>query len=124
METYGDKKMKRFAEMLRMLLTQSQAIDRRQRILQFITKERVGIEVGPWFAPHGVVPLRTLQEAFDSWKASLAAADLEYRDVHCWAFIPASFELLIRDLQFLTLLNFDILDVSQPVGNEFVVHLR
>jgi SAM-dependent methyltransferase len=277
--------MKKFAEMLRMLLTQSQAIDRRQRILQFITKEQVGIEVGPWFAPiapkkegyncwaldlfdaetlrrraqsdpeapkeripeieevdligsataiadlvaargalgtfdyiisshnlehlpdpirflqgcekvlkpggilsmaipdrrvcfdyfrphttlsawlqayfesrvrptfaqvfeqkslrscldregnlatswslfddpHGVVPLRTLQEAFDSWKASLAAADSEYRDVHCWVFTPASFELLIRDLQFLTLVNFDILDVSQPIGNEFVVHLR
>jgi SAM-dependent methyltransferase len=285
METYGAKKMKRFAEVLCRLLAQIKVINRRERILQFITREQVGIEVGPWFAPiapkkegyncwaldlfdaetlrrraqsdpdvpkeripeieevdligsataiadlvaargalgavdyiisshnlehlpdpirflqgcekvlkrggilsmaipdrrvcfdyfrphttlsawlqayfksrvrptfaqvfeqnslrscmdrdrklvtswslfddpHGVAPLRRLQEAFDSWKASLAAADSEYRDVHCWAFTPASFELLIRDLQFLTLLNFDILDVSQPVGNEFVVHLR
>jgi SAM-dependent methyltransferase len=277
--------MKKFAEMLRMLLAQSQAIDRRQRILQFITKEQVGIEVGPWFAPiapkkegyncwaldlfdaatlrrraqsdptaikeripeieevdligsatsiadlvaergalgtfdyiisshnfehlpdpirflqgcekvlkrggivsmaipdrrtcydyfrphttlsawleayfecrvrptftqvfeqntlrsnldrdgksvtswslfddpNGVAPLRTLQEYFDSWKAFLAAPDIEYRDVHCWVFTPASFELLIRDLEFLKLVNFDIVDVSQPIGNEFVVHLR
>lgn len=74
--------------------------------------------------PHCVAPYRRLQEAFDSWKASIAAADLEYRDVHCWAFTPASFELVIRDLQFLTLVNFDILGVSQPIGNEFVAHLR
>jgi len=74
--------------------------------------------------PHCVAPYRRLQEAFDSWKASIAAADLEYRDVHCWAFTLASFELLIRDLQFLTLVNFDILGVSQPIGNEFVAHLR
>ena len=277
--------MKKFAEMLRMLFAQDQAIDRRQRILQFITKQQVGIEVGPWFAPiapkkdgyncwaldlfdaatlrrkaqsdpavpreripeveevdligsatsiadlvsergelgtfdyiisshnfehlpdpirflrgcekvlkgggilsmaipdrracydyfrphttlsawleayfesrvrptfaqvfeqntlrssmdrdgklmtswslyddpRRIAPLRTLQEYFDSWKAFLAAPDSEYRDVHCWVFTPASFELLIRDLEFLTLVNFEIVDVSPPIGNEFVVHLR
>lgn len=74
--------------------------------------------------PHGVAPLRTLQEYFDSRKEFLAAPDSEYRDVHCWVFTPASFELLIRDLEFLTLVNFEIVDVSLPTGNEFVVHLR
>ena len=54
----------------------------------------------------------------------MAAPDSEYRDVHCWAFSPASFELLIRELQFLRLVNFNIVDVSQPIGDEFVVHLR
>jgi SAM-dependent methyltransferase len=74
--------------------------------------------------PRGVAPLRTLQEYFASWEAFLAAPDSEYRDVHCWVFTPASFELLIRDLEFLTLVNFEIVDVSLPIGNEFVVHLR
>ena len=74
--------------------------------------------------PRGVAPLRTLQEYFDSWKAFLAMPDSEYRDVHCWVFTPASFELLIRDLEFLALVNFEIVDVSPPIGNEFVVHLR
>ena len=89
--------------------------------------DRDGKSVTSWLLfddPHGVAPLRTLQESFDSWRASLAAPDSEYRDVHCWVFTPASFELLIRDLEFLTLVNFEIVDVSQPIGNEFVAHLR
>jgi SAM-dependent methyltransferase len=89
--------------------------------------DRDGKPVTSWLLfddPHGVAPFRTLQEAFDSWTASVAGPDSEYRDVHCWVFTPASFELLIRDLEFLKLVNFEIVDVSPPIGNEFVVHLR
>ena len=89
--------------------------------------DRDGKRVISWSVfddPYLVASCCTLQEAFESWKACLAAPDPEYRDVHCWAFTPASFEVLIRDLQFLGLVNFDILDVSRPIGNEFVAHLR
>jgi SAM-dependent methyltransferase len=88
---------------------------------------RDGKSLMSWFLfddPHGVAPLRKLQESFDSWRASVATPDSEYRDVHCWVFTPASFELLILDLEFLMLVDFEIVDVSQPIGNEFVVHLR
>ena len=58
--------MKKFAEMLRMLFAQDQAIDRRQRILQFITKQQVGIEVGPWFAP--IAPKK---DGYNCWALDL-----------------------------------------------------
>jgi SAM-dependent methyltransferase len=48
-------------------------------------------------------------------------ADLDI-DVHCWAFTPASFELIISELQTLGLLDMRLKKVVGPNGHEFYAH--
>jgi SAM-dependent methyltransferase len=58
-----------------------------------------------WFGPNGQVP--------DA-----------YMDTHCWAFTPASFELLLHDLQAFGLVPLQIDCISEPKGLEFFVDVR
>lgn len=71
-----------------------------------------------------VVALRTLREAFLDWEARRRAGDQTYIDTHCWMFTPASFELLVNDLNFLGLIDFRAVEISATNGNEFYAHLR
>jgi SAM-dependent methyltransferase len=73
--------------------------------------------------PANVVPVQTLSEAFAAWKQYELCPDEVYRDVHCWAFTPASLELLLTDLRFLGLIRLACLEISDTVDNEFYVHL-
>lgn len=69
-------------------------------------------------------PLETLDTAYSDWRTARDAnGDAPYRDCHCWAFSPASFELLISDLQFLGLTRLRVEEVAGPSGCEFYVHL-
>jgi SAM-dependent methyltransferase len=74
--------------------------------------------------PAAMVPLRTLQEAFDAWKQRLQVQDQNYYDAHCSTFTPASFELLVSDLFFLGLTRLELIEISGTDDFEFYVHLR
>ena len=74
--------------------------------------------------PHGIVPLETLCEALGKWEKFRRHPDDDYRDTHCSVFTPASFELLLRDLRFLGLTQFEVIEISETRGVEFYVHLR
>jgi SAM-dependent methyltransferase len=74
--------------------------------------------------PSEIIPLENLAEAFEEWCELRARPDNEYRDAHCWTFTPSSFELILRDLDFLQLTCWDVLEVSESTGTEFFVHLR
>ena len=73
--------------------------------------------------PAQIVPLTWLSEAFAQWQNLRAQPDV-YHDVHCWTFTPASFELIMRDLIFLKLISWNILEISETVGAEFYVQLK
>lgn len=47
-----------------------------------------------------------------------------YLDTHCSVFFPQSLEVMLRDLQFLGLIDFEIIEISKTWGLEFFVHLR
>jgi SAM-dependent methyltransferase len=74
--------------------------------------------------PAEITPAETLAEAFAEWSRLRARPDNDYRDAHCWTFTPASFELILRDLDFLQLTCWSVLEISESRGNEFYVHLR
>lgn len=73
--------------------------------------------------PVNFTPLETLAEAFAAWKQLEAQPDDVYRDTHCWAFTPASFELILYDLRFLGLTGLEIVEVTETIGHEFFVTL-
>lgn len=65
--------------------------------------------------------LHSVAEAKNQWIKS--ATTSEYIDVHCWRFTPASFRLLIQDLQYLDLINLEIRAEFDTTGCEFYVSL-
>lgn len=67
---------------------------------------------------------KTLQASFDRWQRDLANQETAYNDVHCSTFTPSSFELLISDLQYLGLMNLQLMDISATNGCEFYAHLK
>lgn len=46
-----------------------------------------------------------------------------YEDTHCSLMFPETFELMLRDLRYLGLLNLEIVEVSRTQGHEFFAHL-
>lgn len=65
--------------------------------------------------------VHTFAEAQAHWIKSVAATD--YIDVHCWRFTPASFRLLVSDLQGLGLINLEIKAEFDTTGCEFYASL-
>jgi hypothetical protein len=47
----------------------------------------------------------------------------EYRDAHRSFFTPSSFRLLLSELQYLGLTGLEIVQLTGPIGNEFIVQL-
>jgi predicted SAM-dependent methyltransferase len=74
--------------------------------------------------PAPVEPLQMLAEAFSSYKAQEASPDQVYNDVHCWAFTPSSLELMLRELNFLGLIQLELQEVTATYGSEFFLRLR
>jgi SAM-dependent methyltransferase len=74
---------------------------------------------------HFPTPIESLEVAFDDWQRAISAdGTSEYRDAHCWAFTPSSFELIVSDLQYLGLVALRPIETPVPNGFEFYVHLR
>jgi SAM-dependent methyltransferase len=65
--------------------------------------------------------VHTLGEAREIWTLSRSAS--EYVDVHCWRFTPASFRLVLSDLQALGLTGLGIRAGFDTMGCEFYVSL-
>ena len=67
--------------------------------------------------------MQKLETAYAFW-TDLNQSQNGYNDAHCWAFTPASFELLVTDLAFLGLARLKVVEVAGPNGCEFYTHLR
>jgi len=74
--------------------------------------------------PRHILPVEQLHERLIEWDEFRQHPDENYRDTHCSVFTPASFELLLRELQFLGLTGFEIIETSKTCGTEFYIHLR
>ena len=68
--------------------------------------------------------LKSLKEAYETWKSRAEAKDSSYYDTHCWMFTPSSLRLLLADCHFLGISPFSIDEVSEVNGHEFYAHLR
>lgn len=66
--------------------------------------------------------VHSIEMAKQLWEAASSATE-EYIDVHCWRFTPASFRLILSDLNYLGLLNLAILAELDTIGCEFYVSL-
>lgn len=73
--------------------------------------------------PAKIKPMHTLEGSYATWLDRHKRKDQSYVDTHCWAFTPASFELILRDIRYLGLIDLDIVEVSKVNGNEFYAHL-
>jgi len=73
--------------------------------------------------PNQFVPGQNLKNSFDAYRGRIKNPG-PYIDRHYSVLFGGSFELMVRDLIFIGLLNFGTLEVSETCGNEFFVHLR
>ena len=64
-----------------------------------------------------------LDGPFGDWMRSLRTKDENYYDSHCSVFTPSSFELLVRDVAYLGLAPFEVVEILDA-GSEFHAHLR
>jgi predicted SAM-dependent methyltransferase len=67
-------------------------------------------------------PVDTIESAFNFAREASSTSD--YVDVHCWVFTNNSFLELVKDLISLDLIPFEIIEVSEPDGNEFIARLK
>lgn len=74
--------------------------------------------------PIDIIALRNLDDGYSGWVQRRDNLDETYADVHCWVFTPTTFELIIRDLQFLGLSQFEIMELDSTGAGEFVIHMR
>ncbi|KND56566.1 hypothetical protein BPUN_0016 [Candidatus Paraburkholderia kirkii] len=84
-------------------------------------RELIGFPIGA--DPDSIHPFETLEVAFNEWVAFERHPDDTYVDTHCWTFTPASFELIVRDLIFLKVIQLELMEVVEGGENEFYVHL-
>jgi hypothetical protein len=75
-----------------------------------------------------IIPQLAIRDHFQAWKNRINArksGDVQcYVDAHCWVFTPVSFRLILLQLAELDLIRFEIIEIIEPGGNEFIVHLR
>jgi predicted SAM-dependent methyltransferase len=64
----------------------------------------------------------TFSEASEMYKKAVNSSD--YNDIHCWRFIPKSFELIINDLNELGMIGLSIHSSYETTGCEFHINLR
>lgn len=70
--------------------------------------------------PTQFVPQRHLRDAYAAYSADPGP----YRDMHCSVMFGATFELMVKDLIHLGLLEFEVVGVTETRGHEFFAHLR
>ncbi len=89
--------------------------------------ECVNISNGNW---RGIPRIRDVSFRNDFGKAkdlfnNLAASESSaYSDFHAWVFTPASFELILFELNALGYINFEQVESSKTRGCEFFTHLK
>jgi len=91
---------------------------------QYVAGDRHLIQFSIDDDPADIRPTGDLHVLFPQLQGLMEQPDAVYRDVHCWAFTPASFEMLVRDLRFIEFIQLDLLELSAPPRSpEFYVHL-
>jgi SAM-dependent methyltransferase len=65
----------------------------------------------------------SLQQALASFRAVSRTEDSPYQDYHSWQFTPASFELVILELNFLGIIPWGVRELKRTTGMEFYVWL-
>lgn len=73
--------------------------------------------------PKTVRGRREVSDAFDEWVRDIESPPTYYRDIHCWAFLPASFELIMNDLFFVGLTSLRVERIVPSNGGEFFAWL-
>lgn len=75
--------------------------------------------------PRNAIISPSLKLHFDRWQRLRGTEkEEEYVDAHCSVFTSRSFQVLITELQILNLIRFDIIDITEHQGVEFLVKLR
>ena len=70
-------------------------------------------------------PVQSLESAWNNFlDHSKNELDMPYIDTHCWTFTPDSFKLILNDLRILRILDLKIIDISDALESEFIVHIR
>lgn len=72
--------------------------------------------------PAGFMPTSNLHASYQAYLAQLDQ-QAAYEDVHCTTVFGDLFQLLILDLSHLGLTDLQVLEVTEPGGFEFIVHL-
>lgn len=73
--------------------------------------------------PAGFAPVRVMREAYAEYVADLADPGA-YKDAHCSTVFGASFELMVRDLRHLGIIDLEVVEVTPSLGLEFYAYLR
>lgn len=71
----------------------------------------------------GFTLLHTVERAYRAFSNLSDEPTGEYRDLHCWKFTPASFRLIILELQLLGKLGFSIKHLHPTEYGEFCIQL-
>jgi len=99
----------------------------------FDTQSNFALYYGPDMEPtsfsgadspvEGFRPVQELKAAYDRYVSELTAPG-PYSDAHCHLVFGESFELMVRDLRHLGLIDLEIIEVSPTNGIEFFAYLR
>jgi SAM-dependent methyltransferase len=73
--------------------------------------------------PDDICPMVDVQVAYDRFLASERSDASDYVDVHCWAFTPASFEVIARDIHQLGIIKVGVEQIQGPNVFEFYVRM-
>lgn len=85
-------------------------------------KASVGMNIAS-DSPDGFRPAGNLRAAYAKYVNEVQAPD-GYTDAHCNVMFGASFELMVRDLSHLGLIDLEVVEILPTTGLEFFVHLR
>lgn len=69
------------------------------------------------------IPNRNLKSVYLNYLSQIEKPG-PYQDTHCSVVFGQSLELMLRDLMYLGLIDFEIVEISETSGIEFFVHLR
>lgn len=69
------------------------------------------------------IPVRNLKSSYETYLSDIETPG-SYRDTHCSVVFGHSFELMVRDLKYLGLIDLEVIEVSPTKGIEFFAHLR
>lgn len=84
---------------------------------------------GAWLKQDTISPLLTdtLGHSYDRYKEYLerhSRGTQEYVDAHAWHFTPASFEMVVIELNALGLINFRIENYAPTDGADFIIQMK
>ncbi len=96
--------------------------DANQAIYRSPDMERASFNIA-YSSPDGFTPERDLKGAYAKYVAEREAPG-PYRDAHCNIVFGPSFELMVRDLKHIGLIDLELIEVTATSGIEFFAYLR